>query len=410
MSTPQAGKVSAVILYPEATQATVPYSASGTPRSIGNSTSVGRAMKVNPSNGIQAAVVAEAPSEIDGNIQPMRHFLTGKTYTGAFEGIVDPQELHYLATGVFGRDVQSVLQAVDTTHTTAAYRHVFKPTRKTVTFTTEEIFGDATYARLTSGVAVSSLRLNFNGGMIGYSANLIGSRQTPNTYPNASDVLTSYDFGSSSAVLPIAMGGNGTITVQRTASPSYPSVAQGNQGNGALAWAGLRYGSQSGFDDAYIQINGTDFTNAKLTASGYVEIVRNLHAQMVGGSGFDQDLLATTEVTTRGQIQLTYETNEVISAMLGHSTLALNIKFKGELIGDSGQYYAMELYLPTCKINSAPLALTNDLMMITVEFDAIYNSSLSGSMSLTLDNTLDVSSLAGQTGSFTGALGGWAAS
>src|SRR5579863_9611889 len=113
-------------------------------------------------------------------------------------------------------------------------------------FSVEEDLGDHTTGRLSAGVVVSRLDLEF-GDILTAKSTLYAHRQIPNSYPNAAGVKTQYGFGSAPSLLPSQMGGDGMKLIQATAAPVYVDVATGMNGDGPLPFGSMANGTQTGF-------------------------------------------------------------------------------------------------------------------------------------------------------------------
>ena len=80
------------------------------------------------------------------------------------------------------------------------------------------------------------------------------------------------------------MGGDGSIQLVSTASPTYVDVAALAAGNGPLTWASLNYGNASGFAAAYMLVKGQPVT-LELLAGSTLSMSRKVDARQAGGSG-----------------------------------------------------------------------------------------------------------------------------
>ena len=405
MATPQSGPVSAIGMAPETTAKYVPITGGSNPRTFGTaSTNPARFFIVNPGSGIVPTAITQVPTEVDGNIERIRHFMTGATYQGEVSGFVDTEEIAYILMGVFGRCVQTTAQAADSTHS-VAYKKVHTPNLKCPTFSVEEVFGDGTYGRLTSGVVVQSLTINL-GDMLTWRAGLQGMRQVPNTFLSGG-TETEYDYGSTAMTIPTDMGGDGSKTLIRTASPSYVTGAQGNHGNTQLAFAGQKYGAESGFSSAYVTIDGTGFTTNDFLPGGSITITREVEFGMAAGSGRNPEAFCTRSVSINGQLRFTFQDNTLPKALLGHKKGAVNAKWEGSQIGTSGVNYGLELHIPNARFNRSPVVAEAGCITVTADIDAIYDSTSAYGVKLTTWDSFNTASLGCVTGTYSGYLGGW---
>jgi len=397
MTRPLAGSVSAIGITPESTYLTVPV----TSTQIGvATTNPARFGNVLPGGGIIPTPKTQKPSVIDANYVPTQHFHLANEYKGGFSGFIDPEVMYYPMRAHFGRAVQTTAQAA-TTLLSAAYKHVFTPVRKTATCVIEEKFEDGDYGRVTAGCVFD--RMSFTlGDVLGYEFGVTGHAQVPNTYDSAG-VKTDYDFTSSAANLPSRMGGASTKT---TTSPSFVDIAQGNQGNGALAFAGQAYGAESGFGATILTINGSSFTNHKFLEGSKIDSVRTLVSNPVGGSGRDPEALVCTQGMVTGTLNFTFEASDLVLAALGHKKLAVNVKYIGSQIGTSGIYYAIEFYIPNARVNSAPVRVSDTMLMVSLEFDAIYDASAGQDFKVSIWNSLTAAALGDVAGTYSGSMGG----
>jgi len=383
---------------------TVPVTA-GSPGQIGiATTNPARFKKVNPGGGIIAKPLTTKPQLIDALYSPSQHYHHGNEYKGGFGGFFDPEACYYDCRYHFGRSVQTTAQILTTTKI-AAYKHVMYPVRKTATCVIESKIEDGDFGLLDAGVVIDSFEFDL-ADMLTYQAGYTAAAHVPNTYDSAG-TKTDYNFTSTGASLPSRMGG---FSVATTTTPSFVDNTAGNQGNGSLAFADVAYGVETGFSAAYVSINGTNFTTTRFLTGSKIRSVRTLVSKQTLGTGRDPDNLICTEGMVTGTLIFTYEDNAALLAMMGHKQISMNIKFAGGLMGTSGIQSAMEFYIPNARINSAPLQIGMGEVVLSMEFDAIYDATALTDFKITLWNTVDASGLKDTTtgggGAYTGTMGG----
>lgn len=398
----QSGIPSAVGLCLESQWGQVPLTA-GTPplNTIGiTGTNPHRFCIVEPGGGFAPQPEVIAPhDEIDGNLELGRTILDAKAYPGSFSVKADAENLYYLLLGLFGKDIQSGGGGV--------FTHVFTPGIYVPSFTVEEIFGDKTYGRVTSGVHVERLELDI-AKILAARWSGYGMHQVPNSYQESAGE-TQYDFGSQSAVIPTAMGGDGTKAWIRTASPTYIDVAAApgsGEGNGPFVFAGMGYGGQSGFGGNFLKVDDSG-TYIDILEGSMLTIERAIDRRMVGGSGYDIGACIGNQIVVSGRLNCLFRDSTFPKASLKHSKVALNLAIQGSLIS-GGSYYTLDIYLPDMRFTRTGPDIPGAAMMINGEFVCRYNATLGASVQIKLKNTFDHTSLAGNAPS-AGGLGGWSA-
>lgn len=386
---------------------TVPLTGAANPRTIGvTGTNPHRFMICDPGGGFPVKPVIEvADQEIDGDIELHRTIYQGNDYKGSFPFKVDPENLYYPALGIFGTDIQTTAQAADSTHSPAAFKHNFKPGKYTPSYTVEEIFGDATYGQLTSGVLMQRLDLTL-GKTVTAKLNAYGFRQMPNRYTDATGADVNYNFGSTATVIPAQMGGDGAKTLIRTATPTYIDVPEQADNNGPLTFKGITNGTQAGFATAYLIIDGAAAAVQILEGSSF-HFERSLEEFMTGGSGPDMGACVANEFMCGGTLNILFQDNSIPQATLQHAKCALNIRINGALIGTSGQKYGMEIYFPWITFLDAGLTINATALLTGGQFRGKKDPTFGASCQLSLWNTVDNTNLGGTSGSSPGGLGGW---
>lgn len=371
---------------------------------------------VEPGGGIEGTPTVEHPEdEIDGSIMPVRTILTGKEYNGSFTWKADPENLYYPLLGILGKDVQTILNASGSNNTAQVSNHVFTPNIFAPSFTSEEEFGDHNYGRVSSGVVIPEFSLDFSA-IVTATASFYGHRQVPNVYPASSGADTEYDFTSAGTdLIPDQMGGNGTKTWQRTASPTYVDVAQGANGNGPLVHGGITFGSVGGnFASAYLTYTANDgtvtpYTGAQILPGLNIRWSRKVDSQMIFGSGFDKGAVTGSQLVCGGRISLLFSDTTILKRVMGHATWGLNFKVRGNKIGSTTQCYTLEVYLPHLTLLNVPVNIPDGPIIINSDFVATKDPSLGYHSKVTLINTVDNTSLGGgaSTNGAAGGLGGW---
>lgn len=392
----QTGITSAVGLTLESAFASVPLTlASGTVYGVGIAASnPNRFCIVEPSGGVQGEPEIDVSEEVDGDVQQRRLTLVGKWYGGDLRFKADPENLYYPLLGMFGRDSQTLLHAVDSTHSPAAYSHLFQPGKTIPSFTVEEDLGTGVTGRLASGVLVPDIEIDF-GRILTCKVTLSGHEQIPNTYPVAG-VPTDFGFGAAPGLLPAAMGGDGTKQVQATAAPVYVDVAQGQSGDGPLVFAGLTFGTKSGFSAAYLLVNGVAVANLDLLEGSKLKISRKIDSRRKAGSGFSPRPISANKFLVSGTLMATYSDSTIPATALKFGQVALDLLFVGAAIGTSGYSYSLEIHLPHVKLTKAPVGLTAETMLISADFTACKDVTAGYTVQLTLQNTVNNTNLGGQ--------------
>lgn len=401
MPVPQSGIPSAVGLCLESTWGVPPTTAtSGNARAIGIvNTNPHRFFVVDPGGGFPPRPEVVTPhDEIDGDIELKRTMLTSKSYSGGFSLKADPEALYYILLGIFGKDVQTTLES-------GVYKHVFTKNVYVPSFTLEEIFGDQTYGRVSSGIHIDRVELDF-ARILTARFNAYAQHQIPNTYLE-SGVQTDYDFTSGQLVMPTIMGGNGVKTWARTASPGYIDVAQGNNGTGPLVFAGAGYGSEAAFSASYVQIDNVNYGISLLEGSS-LTIDRTIDRRMTGGSGHDIGACVGNQLVVSGNLNALFTDNYIPRAALRHSKVGINLKFSGIAVGLSN-VYSLEVYLPHVKLSDTGPDIPGGTIMLNSRFTAKQSASEGYSVKVTLVNTFTNASLSGNAPN-AGGLGGWSAS
>lgn len=354
--------------------------------------------------------------EITGDREIHRVILTGKDYKGKDSLKVDPENMYSFLLGVFGRDVQTLAAGGGTTGNTAAYLHQFTPGKHLPSFTIEEIFGDGTSGRLSSGVQIQKVSLTF-GDVITAAADYYGYRQIPNTYPDNNNTLTDYDFGATAGLLPYQMGGDGTITIARTAAPNYVDVPEGLDMNGPLTFADMTFGTVAGFAPttapafagSFMTVDGVAYAISPL--KGWTLDFDNAIQQfMVGGGGYDPSACVANMFEASGKIDILFTDNLIPKAALKNATVALNCAFYGQPIGTSGKRYGLEVHLPRVKFLEGQTDRPATGIITGGKFVAEKDPVTGYSVKCSLLNTVDNTSLAGRDSTTPGGLGGWASS
>jgi hypothetical protein len=404
----QSGRGSAYGMCIETAFRGVPLTGVANPRTIGiAATNPHRFMILDPSKGFPVTPTIDvAENEIDGDYEIHRTILQAKSYMGEFAWKVDPENSYYPFLGVFGIDTQTVAQAADTTHSPTVYRHDFKPNGRRgyqPSFVSEEVFGDGTKGRLTSGCIVQKIQITF-GKTVTATMSQYGHRQIPNNYLNPAGVRTDYDFGSTAGLLPNQMGGDGVKTVLATAAPVYVDVAEVADGNGPLVFAGMGFGSQ--LTTSFITVDGVPI-NMDLLEGQTLDIERNIQQFQTGGSEYDVGALTANAWKISGKMDILFKDNVIPLAVLKKAKVALNFKLSGSLIGTSGLPYALEVYCPNLNFLQGGVELPATAMMTGGNFQAKKDSVAGYSCMVSLWNTVDNTVLAGQASTTPGGLGGW---
>lgn len=387
----------------ETTGRAVPHTLiSGARNSVGiASTNPHRFRIVDPGGGIEgSAEIATPHDEIDGSVELQRTIMTGKSYAGQFPFKGDGENLYESLLMMLGKDVQTQVAGAASTSITPVYKHVFTPNKYFPAFTYEEIFGDANYGRLSAGVVMEGLDLDFNE-ILQCVERVIAYRQTPNKYGDAQ-----HDFGSGQAnKLPTQMGGDGTKCIERTAVPTYVDVAQLNNGNGPFVWGGMTFGAESGHAADFVLVDGAAPTNKPNILPGLrVGLRRAIESFMIGGSGYDRGACVGSQVEATGSMDILFQDNAINLGQLSHSKIAVNAKWEGIYIGSAAVKYGIEVHIPHAKFMRNPLSIPGGAMHVGGDFVCKHDAALGYSIKISLWNSFSNASLAGDAGT-TGAQG-----
>ena len=424
--TAQSGRSTAVGFCLESAWRTVPLTnASGNNYNVGiASTNPHRFMILDPSRGFPVKPQFNAAKkELDGDFEVRRNILEAKAYDGEFTMKFDSENLYFMLLGLFGKDVQTQVAFSSSGASNSVFQHVLTPNSARgyqPSFTIEEIFGDGTTGRLTSGCIVQKVVFTF--GLTGtVTGSIYGYRQIPNNYPNSLNSYTDYNFTSSFAVLPTQMGGDGTKQIARTASPTYvdvaePTVGGGNLGNGPMAWGAALNGTAGGaYATNFLTIDGSGVA-VEILPGSTISIERVIERFQPAGSGFDMGATAGHEWDVTGKLDILFQDNTVPLAVMRKSNLGLNFKFQGPQIGTTGFYYTTEFYIPRFNLEDGGVELPATAIMTGGTFQGKKDlsgiagvSALNSSIRMVLTNTVDNTNLAGTAGSTgaAGGLGGW---
>ncbi len=395
MALSQSGITSAVGMALESTWTTVPLTTSV----VGiASTNPCRFAIVESGSGMDPEVTRETKDEIDGDVSIRRSILTAKDYKGKFTHWMDGENAYYPLLGMFGRDIQTTSTAPTST-VTGTYKHQFRAGLYAPSFSIEEGIGNKTYGRLSSGAVIEELTITFGPtATIEYS--VTAARQMTNQYPNASGVLTQYDFTSTPSVLPNQMGGNGTITAGINPAPTYVDVLQG-----VFVFANIGVGTKQA---SILEINGSA-ANITFLEGSSVTFKRTVESDMIAGSGFEPGAFTGGKFSVTGKIKGLYVDNGIPLAMLSDSQVSLNFLIKGPSIPTTPDSYSIELHVPNMRLDKAPVPLDNKAIMIDADFLGLKDPTAGYDASVFLLNTFSNATLGG-TSPGAGGLGGWAAS
>lgn len=395
-----AGKPSKVGFYIESAHKTVPITtAGGAANTLGiAATNPGRFFIVS-GGGMGGDPEIEFPEgEMDGSRERKRSIYIAHgpngTYPGQFPFLGDGETLYYPLLGTMGNDVQTQLAASATGQ--APFKHVFKFDQNyRPSFTCEEILGDATVGRVTAGCVFPGLDFSL-GKILSMALSSLGYGQVPNMYV-AAGVETTYDFTSSQTVIPGQLGGDGTKTWARTASPVYVDVAQGNSGNGPFTFAQIQYGNESGFSSHYMLRNGAAYVSgdAKVLEGGRISLANNISPYMTTGSGYEAGQCVLNDHKVSGVFPTFFINNEQLIGTRNHDKFSLNMMYRGPQIGSSGFYYDLEFHIPHLKFTTPPPTLQNSALMLDGKWDAIYDATAGYSVKITLTNTTSNALLGG---------------
>ncbi len=379
---------------------TVPLNGSASPYTIGGSANPLRYFALLPGSGMTGSPTLQAKPEVDGGVEQRRILMLGKTYSGTLTWHADPENLHYPLMGALGRDIQTLVQSASVSQSPAVYRHVFLPGSTAPSFTIEEDMGDGLYSRLSAGAVVERLDLHF-GTSVTAAMELAACRQLPNTYPNAAGSSVSTLFGSTPALLPPALGGDGVKTVSRTTAPAYVDLPGGS---GALAFAGVGPGSQNG--GAWLAAGGQAL-NAQMLPGTRIRIERAYSLPQTAGSGYDPGAAVGGRLAVSGRLVALYEDMSLPAASLAFQPVSLNFRVTGPLLGTSGQAAWMEVWVPNLCFERTPLPFAEGAMLLNADWTAQVDSSAGFSVQITLQNSFNTAALGGQGAS--GGPGGWRA-
>ncbi len=409
----QSGTPGAVGLTVEGTFKTAPITnVGGNLNAIGiANTNPERFFIVDPGGGMGCEPQIEVPrGEIDGQRAPKRsvyhaHGPDG-TYPGEFTFRSDAENLYYPLLAALGRDVQTQLTA---SAASTPYKHAMYPGRLyRPSFTVEEVLGDGTYGRVTSGCICPSLELDFNDDVTA-RMRLVGYGQSPNHF-----LGVDYDFGSVAGIIPASMGGDLIKTWKTTASPTFIDIPRGSpgigQGNGPFVFEGMGFGGEAGFSSHFILVDGSPFTNDPYFIRGMTLAFTNaIQSFMTGGSGFEANATCLNETMCEGKLPVLFVDNQLVLAGRRHSKVSMNFKVTGMAIGATNQYYSIEVHIPQMSFVSTPPGNTNTALMNNSAFTCIYDDSAGYDIKVTLTNTTSNTLLAGKYASVSspGGLGGY---
>lgn len=361
---------------------------------------------MDPGGGIQGSPNIVTPNdEIDGDVTMQRTMLVAKSYAGEFPFKGDGENMFEPLLAIFGKDVQTQVAGAGSTTITPVYKHVYTPSSPGYfpSFTFEEIFGDANYARLTSGVITEELSLDFNS-ILQCRERVAGYRQTPNKYGDLQ-----YDFGSATAnLIPTEMGGNATKCFERTATPTFVDVAQLNNGNGPFVWGGMGFGNESGFSAAFVKVDGSAKT-VNILPGIKINIKRMIESFLVGGSGYDPGACVGNALEITGSMDILFQDNTIPLAALSNSRIELNFVFDGIYIGSSAVKYRIEVYIPHAKFLRNPVVMPNGAIHVGGEFACKKDATSGWPIKISLTNAFSNANLVGLAGSSgnQGGGGGW---
>lgn len=395
----QSGIPSAVGLCIEEAWGTVPITvSSGYANVIGKTTCPHRFCIVNPGGSNAPTADRVKPhDEIDGSFSLKRNFITGKQYPFSFEVKADPEVLYYPCLGIFGRDIQTLVE-------TGVYDHVFRQGNYRPSFSLETILGDGTYGQVTSGCLFERLEIDL-AATVGARFSGYGKHHTPNAYFE-SGALTAYDFGSAQNVIPTAMGGNTFKTFARTAAPTYVDVASAALGDGPLVFASMAYGRIGGlFASAFVTVDGVA-KDIDLLEGSNITLEKNLDRRLTGGSGYDMGACIGNQFVVTGRLNLLFRDNTFEQAMLKDLKIGLNLKLVGASIGASS-FYEFEIYVPQFRLDAGAPSIPGGALLLDLPFTAQQDAVLGYDVQFRLRNTFDNSTLAGTYASTPGGLGGW---
>lgn len=395
----QTGITSAIGMALESVWRTAPITvASGNANTIGKANSnPHRFFTTEPGGGlIGRSTIVTPDNEIDGSVELERTIKVASSYDGTISFKCDGENLFYPLLGLFGKDVQTNIASSPVNIT----KNVFTPNKYFPSFTTEEIFGDATYGRVSTGVVLQSLELTFGQILMGRMS-LLPYRQIPNNYKNGSNVDTDYLFDNTQRLIPNQMGGNGTKTWARTASPTYIDVQQEQTNylyqNGPFVFANMLFGLAGGnFASAYITIDDVAQPNAKILQGFTINGSRRVDASMVAGSGYDPGACTGSQVMFGGNLNILFEDLSFQLAQLKHSKIGINFQIVGVIPGGGTNAYLIDVYMPNCRFTSVDgPSIADGPIIVGGAYRARRDPSLGYSCQITLQNTFDPTQLGG---------------
>lgn len=395
----QTGLTTSVALIPESSWRTAPITVvSGAANTLGiTGKAPYRGFTVEPGGGLTANPdILAADNEIDGDIELGRTIKQAVTYNGGFTFKADAENLYYPLLGIFGKDVQTVAQA-----SPAMSQHVFTKRVYFPSFTVEEVFGDKTYGRVSTGVVINSLDLTFAKTLMA-KIGLIPYRQIPNNYPNAANVDTDYQYTNTQNLIPQQMGGDGTKTWARTLSPTYIDVEQEQPlkkyGSGPFVFAGITYGLVGGsFAAAYMTVDDVPVA-VQILEGCTLNITRKIDATMIAGSGFDPGACTGSQLGFRGHMNVLFDSLTIQLAAIKHQKVALNFQIVGSIYGAAGILpYIIDIYLPNIRwLVPAGPEVTDGPIMVGGDYVARRDPTLQYACRITLRNSYDSTQLGGQ--------------
>jgi hypothetical protein len=373
-------------------------------------------------------VIDAAKKEIDGDFEVRRTILQAKQYDGGFTWKVDPENSYYMLLGMLGKDVQTQLAFVGSAASNNVFKHVLQPNSTRgyqPSFTIEEIFGDQTIGRLTTGCVVQKLVFTF-GPTVTCQASIYGYRQIPNSYPNSAGARTDYNYTNAYAVMPSQIGGDGTKQLKATLNTAAtyvdvaePTVGGSGTGNGPMTFASAINGTLGGaYATNFLTVDGTGVAIEILPGST-ISMERVIDRFQVAGSDFDMGATAAHEWDVTGKLDMLFIDNTIPLAVMRRSNLGLNFKLNGPQIGTTAYNYGVEFYVPRFNLLDGGVEIPSAAIMTGGNFQAKKDlsgitavSAVNTAVQVILTNTTDNTSLAGTAGTTgaAGGLGGWNAS
>ena len=229
-------------------------------------------------------------------------------------------------------------------------------------------------------------------------------RQIPNTYPNAADVDTDYEFTTVASAYPVQMGAAAGDLLKLTTNPTYVDVANIGSGNGPFVWAGMKFGTVAAHAANFILINDVPVSVDFLEGLAF-DLTRTIESDMIGGSGYDQGAVTGNEFMVRGSgLNLLFRNTTFVLATLKKAKIALNMLFKGLQIGTTGQFYSMETHVPKARLTDTGLLIESKKMVTGGALVAELDKTVGYSIKITTTDTFDMTNLGGAAG----ATCGWA--